>query len=489
VTARSGIALIALLSATAAAQQRAVTYDVVILGGRVMDPASGLDAVRNVAIRGDRIATVTTGRISGRDTIDARGLVVAPGFIDLHAHAQDEEADRYYVMDGVTTALELELGVGPIAEFYAGRQGKALVNFGGTASHFQGRRIATGTQLRDYYHETWTDTSARFSQTRTTPAIIDTVQAYLRRELDAGALGIGIGVAYIPGATGLEIYRLFEVCAERKVICFTHVRDALPGVQEVVGDAMATGASLHVVHANSSSGANLGAPTWRPFLRVIRAARRHGVDVTTEAYPYTAGSTFIQSAIFDSWATDTTSDYSSLVWVATGEHLTRRTFLEYRRVGGNIIQLGTADSVLFPLFRDTMVMVASDAVPWFNHRGHPRLAGTFARVLGRYVREQQLFPLMEGLQRMTIMPARRLEASVPQKRTKGRLARGMDADIVVFDAARIIDRATYEEPARYSEGVVDVLVNGAVVVRQAAPVATVFPGRAIRRTVRTPSSR
>ena len=488
-TARSGIALIALLSATAAAQQRAVTYDVVILGGRVMDPASGLDAVRNVAIRGDRIATVTTGRISGRDTIDARGLVVAPGFIDLHAHAQDEEADRYYVMDGVTTALELELGVGPIAEFYAGRQGKALVNFGGTASHFQGRRIATGTQLRDYYHETWTDTSARFSQTRTTPAIIDTVQAYLRRELDAGALGIGIGVAYIPGATGLEIYRLFEVCAERKVICFTHVRDALPGVQEVVGDAMATGASLHVVHANSSSGANLGAPTWRPFLRVIRAARRHGVDVTTEAYPYTAGSTFIQSAIFDSWATDTTSDYSSLVWVATGEHLTRRTFLEYRRVGGNIIQLGTADSVLFPLFRDTMVMVASDAVPWFNHRGHLRLAGTFARVLGRYVREQQLFPLMEGLRRMTIMPARRLEASVPQMRTKGRLARGMDADIVVFDAARIIDRATYEEPARYSEGVVDVLVNGAVVVRQAAPVATVFPGRAIRRTVRTPSSR
>ena len=488
-TARSAIALIALVSATAAAQRRAVTYDVVILGGRVMDPASGLDAVRNVAIRGDRIATVTTGRISGRDTIDARGLVVAPGFIDLHAHAQDQEADRYYVMDGVTTALELELGVGPIAEYYAARQGKALVNFGGTASHFQGRRIATGTQLRDYYHETWTDTSARFSQTRTTPAIIDTVQAYLRRELDAGALGIGIGVAYIPGATGLEIYRLFEVCAERKVICFTHVRDALPGVQEVVGDAMATGASLHVVHANSSSGANLGAPTWRPFLRVIRAARRHGVDVTTEAYPYTAGSTFIQSAIFDSWATDTTSDYSSLVWVATGEHLTRRTFLEYRRVGGNIIQLGTADSVLFPLFRDTMVMVASDAVPWFNHRGHPRLAGTFARVLGRYVREQQLFPLMEGLRRMTIMPARRLEASVPQMRTKGRLARGMDADIVVFDAARIIDRATYEEPARYSEGVVDVLVNGAVVVRQAAPVATVFPGRAIRRTVRTPSSR
>lgn len=479
---------IALLLPLVARAQEAARYDVVILGGRVMDPASGLDAVRNVGIRGDRIAVVTSAPIRGRDTIDARGRVVAPGFIDLHAHAQDDESYGYYVRDGVTTALEMELGVGPVAEFYASREGRSPVNFGGTASHFQGRRIATGTQLRDYYHETWTDTSATFSQTRTTPALIDTVQAYLRRELDAGALGVGIGVAYIPGASGLEIYRLFEVCAERKVICFTHVRDALPGIQEVVGDAMATGAALHVVHANSSSGASLGAATWRPFMRVIHEARRRGVDVTTEAYPYTAGSTFVQSAIFDSWVTDTTSNYNSLVWVATGEHLTRSTFLAYRRIGGTIIQLGAADSVLYPLFRDSIVMVASDAVPWANHRGHPRLAGTFARVLGRYVRDEHLFSLIEALRRMTIMPARRLEASIPQMRTKGRLAAGMDADIVVFDAARIIDRATYEEPARYSEGVTDVLVNGVRVVRGGQRVESVFPGRAIRRPVR-PSSR
>jgi len=452
-----------------------------------MDPASGLDASRNVGIRGDRIATVTTGRIAGRDTIDARGLVVAPGFIDLHAHAQDEEADRFFVMDGVTTALEMELGVGPVAEFYGRRAGRSLVNYGGAASWFQGRRIATSTLLRDYYHETWTDTSARFSQTRSSQLIIDTVQAYLRRELDAGALGVGIGVAYIPGATGLEVYRLFEVCAEKRVVCFTHVRDALPGVQEVVGDAMATGASLHVVHANSSSGANLGAATWRPFLRVIHEARRHGVDVTTEAYPYTAGSTFVQSAIFDSWVTDTASDYNSLVWVATGEHLTRESFLAYRRVGGTIIQLGAADSVLYPLFRDSMVMVASDAVPWFNSRGHPRLAGAFTRVLGRYVREQHLFSLMEGLRRMTVMPARRLEATVPQMRTKGRLSAGMDADIVVFDPARVIDRATYEAPAQFAEGITAVLVNGVAVVRAGQPVANVYPGRPVRRAVRTPT--
>jgi N-acyl-D-aspartate/D-glutamate deacylase len=481
--ASRSLALWVLLPFVAAAQ-RPARYDVVIIGGRVMDPASGVDAVRNVGVAGGRIAVVTTARIAGRDTIDARGLVVAPGFVDIHAHGQDDNSYRYYAMDGVTTALEMELGVGPVADFYDTREGKALVNFGGTASQLQARRVATGDLLRDYYHEQWTDTSTKFSTTRTTDALVDTMRAYLRHELDAGALGVGIGVAYAPGASGFEIYRLFEICAERRVICFTHVRDAMPGIQEVVADAMATGASLHVVHANSSSGASQRSPAWRGFLRVIAEARRHGVDVTTEAYPYTAGSTSIQSAIFSSWVTDTASNYNSLVWASTGEHLTRASFLKYRGVGGTIIQLGAADSVLYPLFRDTTVMVASDAVPWVNHRGHPRLAGTFAKVLGRYVREQHLFSLMEGLRRMTIMPARRLEASVPQMRTKGRLATGMDADIVVFDAARIVDRASYEQPAQYSEGIVNVLVNGTPVVRNGQLIADVFPGRPIRRSQR-----
>ena len=480
----------ALLEAQAAtsakpAAKGAVIYDRVILNGRVMDPASKLDARRNIGIVAGRIAVITRSRISGRDTIDARSLVVAPGFVDLHAHGQDDESYGYYAMDGVTTALELETGIGPVEQFYAERAGKARVNFGGAAAHYQGRRIATGELLGNYYRERFTDTSSRWSHERTTPLILDTVRAYLNRALDEGALGVAMGIAYVPGASRTEILRNFEVCAERKVLCFTHMRGGYEGLQEVLTDAMVTGASLHVVHINSSSGANSGGPDAARFLPAIHAARAHGIDVTTEAYPYTASSTGLQSALYDNALTTPNYNFDRIVWAATGEHLTRETFIKYRAQGGTIVNLGGPDSLLYPIFRDSIVMVASDAVPYVNHRGNPRLAGTFAKVLGRYVREEQLFSLMEGLRRMTIMPARRLESSVPQMKTKGRLGVGMDADIVVFDPTRIIDRATVEEPARYSAGIVHVLVNGTPVVRGEKLVEGSFPGQPIRRRLKT----
>lgn len=469
-------------AATGAPTRRPATYDRVILNGRVMDPASKLDAARNVGITGGRIAVVTRARIAGRDTIDARGLVVAPGFVDLHAHGQNDESYGYYAMDGVTTALELETGIGPVQRFYAEREGKARVNFGGAASHFQARRVAFGDTLADYNARRG-DTSTRWSHERTTPAALETVRADLARALDQGALGVAMGVAYVPGASRTEILRNFELCAERRVLCFTHMRGGLEGLQEVITNAMVTGAGLHIVHINSSSGANSGSPDAARFLPVIHAARKHGIDVTTEAYPYTASSTSLQSALYDRALETPDYDFDRIIWAATGEHLTRESFIKYRKIGGTIVMLGGPDSLLYPIFRDSIVMVASDAVPYVNHRGNPRLAGTFARVLGRHVREHRLYSLMEGLRRMTIMPARRLESSVPQMRTKGRLGAGMDADIVIFDAERIVDRATVEEPAQYSAGILHVLVGGTSVVRAGALVEGVFPGKPIRRSV------
>jgi dihydroorotase len=306
-------------------------------------------------------------------------------------------------------------------------------------------------------------------------------------ELDQGGLGIGMGIAYTPGASAVEILRNFDLCAERRVICFTHIRGAgagasgFGGLQEVLTDAMVTGAALHVVHINSSSGANFGSPDAPEFLRAIRRARAHGVDVTTEAYPYTASSTLLQSSLYDR-ALDTPGyEFDRIVWAANGEHLTRESFIKYRGQGGVIVHIGGPDANLDPIFRDSLVMVASDAVGYVNHRGNPRLAGTFARVLGRYAREQRLFTLMEALRRMTIMPAERLQGSVPAMARKGRIRIGADADLTVFNPATVIDRATVEQPAQYSEGIVHVLVAGTSVVRDAKLVEGVFPGQAIRR--------
>ncbi|MEO8452440.1 MAG: amidohydrolase family protein [Gemmatimonadota bacterium] len=481
--------LVAVLVAGAASPvtaQQARIYDRVILGGRVMDPASGLDAVRNVGIVDGRIAVITAVPLRGRDTVDARRLVVAPGFVDMHAHGQNDESYRYYAMDGVTTALELETGIGPVVQFYAERAGKARVNYGGAASHFHARRIALGDTLVPYA-ERATDTSTKWSHTPSTPATIAAVRAELVNALDQGALGIGMGVAYTPGASAFEILRNFELCAERRVLCYTHIRGAgaglggFGGLQEVLTDAMVTGAPLHVVHINSSSGANAGGPDVADFLKAIHQARAHGVDVTTEAYPYTASSTLLQSSLYDR-ALDTPSyDFGRIVWAANGEHLTRESFIKYRKQGGIIVQIGGADSNLYPIFRDSIVMVASDAVQYVEHRGNPRLAGTFAKVLGRFVREQRLFSLMEGLRRMTIMPATRLASFVPQMARKGRIKVGADADITVFDPATVIDKATVEEPAQYSVGIRHVLVGGTPVVRDSKLVEDTFPGRPIRR--------
>lgn len=478
-------ALLALAGSTAAAQRQAA-LDIVLVNGRVLDPETNLDAIRAVGIKGGRIVSVTSGVPAARDTVDVKGLVVAPGFIDLHSHGQDSTNYQFMAHDGVTTGLELELGTYPVAPWYAARMGHALINFGVSASHPGARRAMLDGDSSAAGSEVIAQTGA-FVRDPIDHARLPELERRLEAALNEGALGIGMGINYTPGATREEILRAFGVAARHHAPVFVHLRSAgllegsggIAGVQEVLADAAATGAPLHVVHVTS-----MGLAATPVLLRLIDGARRNGLDVTTEAYPYTAGATMLQSAIFDPGFQQRLGiDYKDILWTATGERLTAETFEKYRKQGGLAVIFMIPDSAADQAYRDRDVMVASDGgFEYANGRpiGHPRTAGTHARVLGRFVRERHVISLMDAVRKMTLLPARRLERVDPEMKHKGRIQPGADADITIFDPEHVIDRATFEQPTQYSAGIVDVLVNGTFVVRNSELVRGVAPGRPVR---------
>jgi len=459
-------------------------FDIVLAGGRVMDPESGLDAVRYVGLRGDRVAAISDRPLEGKTVVDVKGLVVAPGFIDLHAHGQSNQANQYQARDGVATALELESGVPFVETWISRRAGQALLNYGATVSHgaararvmkemaeeIAKRKDAAGTEL------TASPISylARYKSLNH-PEELSQLAAELEKGLREGGLGIGLPHQYYPGATRDEIFRVFQMAARWKVPIFTHVRSmGLEAMQEVLANAAATGASLHIVHVNSSSLGSLPV-----ILELIDSARSRGLDVTTEAYPYTAGSTSLQSAIFDEgWQQRLGISYQDIQWQDTGERLTAETFEKYRKSGGVVIIHMMKPEWIDLAMETPFVMIASDGMP-YAPGAHPRSAGTFSRVLGRYVRERKVLTLMEALRRMTLLPAERLASIAPQMKNKGRLRAGADADITVFDPDQATDTATFEGGLSFSKGIRHVLVNGVFVVRDGETVPGVLPGRPV----------
>jgi len=482
-----GAMLLVLCAGPGAAQTPAVAtrFDLVLAGGRVMDPDTGLDAIRNVGISAGSVAAVSETPLEGTLVMDVSGLVVAPGFIDLHAHGQDEVSNRLQAMDGVTTALEMEVGVFPVGDWLASRSGRAILNYGATAGHW-GARVALvddltlghfPTQPREVMAEM---DRGNYAYEELSPERISRLGELLERGLDEGALGIGFGVTYTPGASRLEVMRLFQLAERRGVPAYIHLRGensggALGAFEEAIALAAITGASVHVVHLNSSADEDA-----RTALEMIRGARQRGLDVTTESYPYTAGSTLIESALFDPWEGLDDAAYHQLQWPATGERLTTATFHEHRQQGGWVIIHGRNEETNEWIVAQPDVMVASDGIPYLFGPAHPRGAGTFSRVLGHYVRERGALSLMQALHKMTIAPARRVEGAAPQMARKGRLQPGADADVTVFDPETVLDRATYEQGDLPSAGIRHVLVGGTFVVRDGAFVEGVHPGQAIR---------
>jgi N-acyl-D-aspartate/D-glutamate deacylase len=451
-------------------------YDLVILNGRVIDPESKTDAIRNVGISNGVIRAITSNKLQGRTVIDARGLVVAPGFIDLHQHGQDEENYRFKAMDGVTTALELEVGTGDIDAWYAQREQKSLINYGVSAGHLAARMAAMHEPIKflptgDAAHRAATE------------AEIDEMKQRLEQGLKRGAVAVGFGIQYTPNASRWEILEMFRVAARYGASCHVHMRHAgvkepgssIQALEEVISAAAITGAPLHVVHIQSTGG-----PATPKLLQMIAEAKTRKLDVTTECYPYIAGMTDIKSAIFDEgWQEVFGIDYKDLQWAATGERLTKETFAEYRKTGGMVAVFSMTEEIVSGAIKSPLTMIASDGI-LEKGKGHPRTAGTYSRVLGNYVREQRTLSLMDAITKMTLMPAQRLEKRVPSMRNKGRIRLGADADLTIFDPQSIVDKSTFQEPAKYAEGIKFVLVNGVLIVKDGQLQSNIYPGRPVR---------
>src|SRR5215813_3711797 len=452
------------------------TYDVVILNGRVIDPESKLDAIRNIGISDGKIKAISEKSMRGHTTVLATGLVVSPGFIDLHSHGQDQENYRFKAMDGVTTALELEVGTGNANQWYSQRQGQALINYGASIGHIPARIAVMhdpGAFLPsgDGAHKAASDSE------------IEEIKRQIEQGLKRGALGVGFGINYTEAASHWEILDMFRVAAKYHAPCFVHMRyaglkepaNSVRALEEVLSATAITGAPLHVVHISS-----MGLRATPMLLQMIGEAQSHGLDVTTECYPYTATQTNIESAIYDEgWRETLGIDYKDLQWVATGERLTAESFARYRKTGGGVIGHAIPEEIARLSVASPLTMIASDGGIQ-NGKGHPRGSGSYARVLGYYVRELKALTLVDALRKMTLMPAQRLESIAPVMKNKGRIRVGADADLAVFNPATVIDKSTFEEPAKYSEGMVHVLVAGVFVVKDSALQSGVNPGKAIR---------
>jgi len=452
------------------------SYDLVILNGRVIDPESRSDSIRNLGISNGTIKAISTNKLTGRTVIDAKGLVVSPGFIDLHQHGQDQENYRFKAMDGVTSALELEVGTGDVDAWYAQRDQKSLINYGVSAGHLAARMAA----LHEPITFLPTGDAARRAAT---DAEISEMKQRLEDGLKRGAVAVGFGIQYTPNASRWEILEMFRVAARYGASCHVHMRHAgvkepgssIQALEEVISAAAITGAPLHVVHIQSTGG-----PATPKLLQMIGEAKSRGLDVTTECYPYIAGMTDIKSAIFDEgWQEVFNIEYKDLQWAATGERLTKESFERYRKTGGMVAVFSMTEEVVNAAIESPLTIIASDGI-LEKGKGHPRTAGTYSRVLGNYVREKKTLTLMDALTKMTLMPAQRLERRVPLMKNKGRIRVGADADLTVFDPQSITDRSTFHEPAQYADGIKFVLVNGIPIVKEGQLQSGVSPGRPIR---------
>ena len=485
-----------------------MTHELVLTGGRVLDPETGLDRVADVGIDGGSITGIGDD-LEGATTVDVAGLVVAPGFIDLHSHAQTLPGRRLQACDGVTSALDLEAGRAPVELAYArDAERGSPIHYGFSASWAAARmHVVAGAPLDGGAAVIFGGLVGTEWQRAANDAQVARILDQLSADLAAGAIGIGVLIGYTPGVEPSEYLAIAELASAAGSPTFTHSRDIvelapttlIDGAEEVVRAAGETGAHMHYCHINSTSSRHIDR-----VLALVGRCQAEGARVTTEAYPYGSGSTAIGAAFLaPERLRERFRDTTSITYLPTGERIADDARLRELRAidpGGLVIAefLDETDPSDAALLRRSLsfpdAIVASDAMPplWTETEGidigawplprhavtHPRTAGTFSRAL-RLWREEGS-PLLEAVRRATLLPAQVLESSVPVMRRKGRVQVGADADLVVFDASLVTDQATYAASTRPSSGISHVLVDGTFVVCDGSLVPDALPGRPVR---------
>lgn len=441
-------------------------YDLAIGGGRVVDPETGFDQVAHVGVDGASITAVSLTPLNAKASIDATGKVVAPGFIDVLSYEPDDEGAFFKIGDGVTTNLGMHgMQNGDYAKpFFARYTGRCPVHFGGAFPDHWVRYHELGLGVGD----------------TATPSQVSRLADTFEQELHNGWIGIDFEPEYTPGVDFAEMKGLSQVAQRYGVPVFVHGRYSSTDqeqltVPEIVEIAKETGAAVHVSHLPSTGG------TWDidQALQEIHAAKDAGYSISACCYPYNYWATYLGSARFsDGWQARYRITYDDLQVAGTSERVTAASFPRYQRQNKLAVAYAIPEDSVRKALRDPLVMIGSDAI-LTSGNNHPRATGCFARVLGPYVRDDKVLSLTDALTKMTIQPAKLLEAKAPALARKGRLQRGADADICVFDPATVSDRSTVEQPAQYSAGIEWVLVAGQVAKTPAGVQTDVRAGQPI----------
>lgn len=490
------------------------TYDLAINNGRVMDPQSNFDGVRNVGIKNGKIVKITQDKITGKEVIDAKGHVVAPGFIDTHVHVVDVPfAQKLMLRDGVTTPLDLEVGVYPVPRFYDFLKNKSQTNYGATVSTLGVREKVFNPKYNSGTGNVVTDINAKdehafvdmkWSATVPTDKQIAQINEMVEEGLKQGALGVGVPVGYMTkGVTSVETAAWQRLAGKYGRSTFLHGRfssqmsptTGILGFEELIANVGIYGGGLMLQHMHQQA---LGQT--QKALKMVDDARANGLSIIAELYPYNYGATIVGADYLhpDNYGPNMGRSYKDIIEIATLKPLTKERYDELIKSnpGSAVMFYGATEEDMEKGLAHPGTIVASDSfpltvtktgdmaidwdIPYEAVQGHPRLAGTNAIVL-RMVREKKLMPLMTAIGKMTYLPAQYLEDNgVAQMAYKGRIQVGADADITIFDPKTVKDNSTTKQAGLPSTGIPYVIVNGTVVVKDSKVLKDVYPGKAIR---------